>query len=125
SSVVRHRHCGSSTRRRLPDLPPVRPVRAEIDPLAIVRPGGQYVARTLACYPPGRSALFGNYIDVRILPGAGIECNPLAVRRPARAAGRRPGHGGERKWVRSVARRQPDLLAARPVAHESDLGAIR
>src|SRR5262249_59829578 len=110
TAVLGNLHGLTPVGRHLPDLPLLassRSIRPEIDPLAILRPARSHVACRAIGHALRPTAVSVCYVDLPIPVRNGVDCDPLAVRRPSRAAG--VPYSRQLHRVGTVGITQPDL----------------
>ena len=100
-------------------------VRAEVDPLAVLREAGDVVVGRMRSETTRLAARSGDHIDLELALKIGVERNPLAIGRPAGGARDRSAHRGELNGVGPVGIGQPDFPFARAIGSKGDPAAVR
>src|SRR5262249_6990743 len=99
AAIVCHLDGISTGCRGLPDLIPAAPVRAEVDPRAVVGEARDEVVRGMRREPARFAACTGNYINLLLTLRIGVESNHPSVGRPS---GRARGGGVNRSELDGV-----------------------
>ena len=111
--MLRELHRVATPRRNLPHRGVVSVFSVDkVDPLAIMRPARQVVSPNIDIELPGYAAVWIDEVDVGFTPSPRVECDQLAIGRPARCAGSKCTEGAELHRIRAVSIGDPDFIVA-------------